>query len=319
MLNNQLVQNNLLNKKPKIYIAGSDSVVGKNIFDKLLLQGKYNIVATTHRELDLTRQREVEEFFEHEEIDYVFLLAAYARDVIDNKKKPFLNYLENSIIQNNIFSCCNKYNIKRLIYFSSDSALSDIQGKILTEDDLLTANLPKHFEPYALAKLCGTKLCNYYNIEVNNTCFVALLPCIIYGGLKVPSLIFSLIKDFHKAKIEKHGSVVLWGSAETKYQLLHFSDVADAAILLMNEIKIDDIYIVSSYAYTKKQVAELIKKIIGYTGCICFDETKLTRSTMRETSSIKLRNFGWSQRIDLETGLRSMYELFLKNIKLFFP
>lgn len=301
-----------MKKNSKIYVAGHHSKIAKDIINKLEKLGFNNIVTRDRQELDLISQTQVEIFFKKEKIEYVFLLAARSTGVIDNLKNPADCFFENIQIQNNVLSNCYINNVKKVIFFASADALPDITDRVMTEKDLLVGEISKQMEPYALAKLCGIKLCQYYNIQRKEMKYISILPCYIYSEGKVSSIIGVLINEIHNAKIEEANEVVIWGDENLEYQFLYSEDVADAALLLMLKEKIENShYIVSSSEIiTKKQLVEVLCGVIGYKGIVRFDNNKLIRQS-RKISNSKILKLGWCQNIDLETGIARVYERYL--------
>lgn len=303
-----------MDKTSKIYVAGHHSKVAEDIIKKLKQLGFNNIITRERWELDLTSQSQVESFFNNETIEYVFITAARSTGIIDNFNNPVDCFLTNIQIQNNVLSNCYKNNVKKVIFFASASALPDIPDKVLTEDDLLTGEISKQLEPYALAKLCGIKLCQYYNMQSREKKYISILPCYIYGEGKESSIVVTLIKEIHDAKINDTKEVVVWGDENLKYQLLYSEDVADAALLLMLQEKIEnDYYIVSnSEIITKKQLVKVMCDVIGFKGTLKFDSSKPT-SQSREISNNKIAELGWHPNIELRTGIERVYGWYLKT------
>ena len=300
--------NTKINRASSIYVAGHHSGVARDIIGKLKNLGYENIVTRDRKELDLTKQDQVDNFFKTEKIDYVFLCAARSTGVLDNAKNPADVFLENMQIQNNVLYNCSINEVKKTVFISSVSALPDFKDRVLTENDLAKGELGKNLEPYGLAKLCGIKLCQYYNMQKGDRIFVSISPSYIISMGKRDSLIMTLVDECHNAKINNLKQVVIWGHENHKYQFLWSEDVANAALLLMMEENIaKDHYIVSSSEIiTKGELMNIICSITGYKGSVVYDGSKVTGES-RVASNSEMIKLGWRPKTSIKTAIEKLY------------
>ncbi|ANQ53648.1 GDP-L-fucose synthase family protein [Thermosipho sp. 1070] len=307
-----------MKKHSKIYVAGHRGLVGSAIVRKLKELGYTNIITKTHAELDLTNQKATREFFEKERPEYVFLAAAKVGGIEANTKYPVEFLYENTMIQNNVIKCSYDFGVKRLLFFSSANIYPENCPQPMKEDYLFSGKLEASTEGYALAKLVGLKLCEYYNREYN-TNFLCIIPSNVYGpGDKFYSdeahVIPALITKFYEAKTNNEPYVKVWGSGKAKREFLYVEDLADAAIFLMkNTQKIGYINVGSGYDISIEELASMLKTIIGYTGNVEFD-TAMPEGVLQKLLDVsKIHNLGWKCKVELKEGLIKTYKWFLEN------
>lgn len=305
----------------KIYIAGHRGLVGSAIDRILTKKGYSNIIRKTHSELDLRDREKVFEFFEKEKPKWVFLSAAKVGGIYANNTYPVDFLLYNLQIQNNIIEASYTYNVEKLMFLGSSCIYPKECPQPIKEEYLLSGYLESTNQPYALAKITGIELCEAYNRQYN-TNYIAVMPCNLYGindnyHPENAHVIPMLIRRFHEAKVNNLKETVIWGSGTPLREFMCSDDLAEACIYLMENKNAKDIgkfiNIGSGKEVTIKELAELIKKVIGFTGEIKLDSSK-PDGTMRKLLDVsKINSLGWKYKTELEDGLKIAYEDFLKN------
>ena len=305
----------------KIYIAGHRGLVGSAIDRMLTKKGYSNIIRKTHSELDLRNREDVFKFFEKEKPEWVFLSAAKVGGIYANNTYPVDFLLYNLQIQNNIIEASYTYGVEKLMFLGSSCIYPKECPQPIKEEYLLSGYLESTNRPYALAKITGIELCESYNRQYN-TNYIAVMPCNLYGindnyHAENAHVIPMLIRRFHEAKINNLKETVIWGSGTPLREFMCSDDLAEACIYLMENKDAKDIgkfiNIGSGKEVTIKELAELIKKIVGFTGEIKLDSSK-PDGTMRKLLDVsKINALGWKYKTELEDGLKIAYEDFLKN------
>ncbi|WP_455145298.1 GDP-L-fucose synthase family protein [Brachyspira pilosicoli] len=305
----------------KIYIAGHRGLVGSAIDRMLTKKGYSNIIRKTHSELDLRDRKKVFEFFEKEKPEWVFLSAAKVGGIYANNTYPVDFLLYNLQIQNNIIEASYTYGVEKLMFLGSSCIYPKECPQPIKEEYLLSGYLESTNQPYALAKITGIELCESYNRQYN-TNYIAVMPCNLYGindnyHPENAHVIPMLIRRFHEAKINNVKETVIWGSGTPLREFMCSDDLAEACIYLMENKNAKDIgkfiNIGSGKEVTIKELAELIKKVVGFTGEIKLDSSK-PDGTMRKLLDVsKINSLGWKYKTELEDGLKIAYEDFLKN------
>ncbi|WP_183308268.1 GDP-L-fucose synthase family protein [Dysgonomonas hofstadii] len=365
-----------MNKDAKIYIAGHRGLVGSAILRNLQEKGYTNFVLRTHKELDLTDQPAVAEFFEKEKPEYVFLAAAKVGGIIANNTYRGQFIYENMMIQNNVIHQSYVNNVKKLVFLGSSCIYPKEAPQPMTENALLTGPLEYTNEPYAIAKIAGLKMCESYNLQYG-TNFIAVMPTNLYGpndnfNLETSHVLPAMIRKIHLGKcldendwntikkdldmrpiegvsgnssekevlsvLNKYGvnkeddrvHVELWGSGKPMREFLWSDEMGDATVFVMEsvnfldltdvikgkEIRNTHINIGTGVEISIKDVAELIKRIIGFSGELWFNIEK-PDGTMRKLSDVtKLHSLGWRHKVDIEEGVTRMYEWYNKYILL---
>lgn len=305
----------------KVYIAGHKGLVGSSI-DRILTKNGYtNIIRKTHSELDLRNREEVFNFFKKEKPDWVFLSAAKVGGIYANNTYPVDFLLYNLQIQNNIIEASYENNVEKLMFLGSSCIYPRECPQPIKEEYLLSGYLESTNRPYALAKITGIELCDAYNRQYN-TNYIAVMPCNLYGindnyHEENAHVIPMLIRRFHEAKINNLKETVIWGSGTPLREFMFSDDLAEACLYLMENKNADDIgkfiNIGSGKEVTIKQLAELIKKVIGFEGEIKLDSSK-PDGTMRKLLDVsKINSLGWKYKTELEDGLKIAYNDFLNN------
>ena len=305
----------------KVYIAGHKGLVGSSIDRVLTKNGYTNIIRKTHSELDLRNREEVFNFFKKEKPDWVFLSAAKVGGIYANNTYPVDFLLYNLQIQNNIIEASYENNVEKLMFLGSSCIYPKECPQPIKEEYLLSGYLESTNRPYALAKIAGIELCDAYNRQYN-TNYIAVMPCNLYGindnyHEENAHVIPMLIRRFHEAKINNLKETVIWGSGTPLREFMFSDDLAEACLYLMENKNADDIgkfiNIGSGKEVTIKQLAELIKKVIGFEGEIKLDSSK-PDGTMRKLLDVsKINSLGWKYKTELEDGLKIAYNDFLNN------
>ncbi|MFI3302600.1 MAG: GDP-L-fucose synthase [Rikenellaceae bacterium] len=303
-----------MDKSSKIYIAGHRGMVGSAILRNLQNRGYSNLVTRTHHELDLTSQAAVNEFFATERPDYVFLAAAKVGGIVANSTYPAQFFYENSMIQNNVLHAAYTHGVKKLMFLGSSCIYPKLADQPMSEDALLTGLLEETNEAYAIAKISGIKMCDYYRKQYGCD-FVSVMPTNLYGtgdnyDLQSSHVLPALLRKFHEAK--EHGTTVtLWGTGSPYREFLHADDMADATIFCMlNYSDYGHVNVGSQSEITIKDLAELVKSVVGYEGAIVWDTTKPDGTPRKLMDSSKLYNMGWTPSISFKDGVERTYEEF---------
>ena len=304
-----------LDRNKKIYVAGHRGLVGSALVRKLEQEGFTNIITRTHAQLDLTRQDRVEAFFEEEKPDYVILAAAKVGGIHANDTYPADFIMKNLQIQCNVIDAAFKNQVKKLLFLGSSCIYPRECPQPIKEEYLLSNYLEKTNEAYALAKIAGLKMCSYYNRQYG-TDYISVMPCNLYGindnfSLENSHVLPALMFKFHEAKIKGESAVTIWGSGKPLREFLNVDDLADACLFLMDSYKGDDFFNVGyGEEISIMELAELMKRIVGFEGEIIRDTSK-PDGTMRKLTDIsRIKALGWEPKITLEEGLRETYRWF---------
>ncbi len=310
-----------MEKTKKIYIAGHRGLVGSAIKRELERKGYTNIIGRTHSELDLTDSKAVAEFFETEKPDWVIQAAAKVGGILGNNTYPVEFMLENLKIQNNIIENSYKNNVKKLLFLGSSCIYPKNTPQPMKEEYLLSDYLEKTNEGYALAKICGIKLCNYYNREYG-TNYISVMPCNLYGigdnyHPQNAHVIPMLIRRFHEAKINNLEETVVWGTGTPRREFLFADDLAQAVVYLMENKDAKDvgefINIGSGFDMPISEIVEKIKETVGYKGRLVYDKTKPDGTKLKLMDVSKINALGWKAETPLEEGLKIAYQDFLEH------
>jgi GDP-L-fucose synthase len=303
----------------KIYVAGHRGLVGSSIIRCLEQNGFQHIVTRTHQELDLTNQQAVHQFFQQEKPDFVFLAAAKVGGIHANNTYPAEFIRDNLLIQTNVIHEAYVSKVKRLLFLGSSCIYPRDCPQPIKEDYLLTGPLEPTNRPYALAKIAGIEMCWSYNRQYG-TQFGAVMPTNLYGpgdnyDLENSHVIPALIRKMHEAKIRNDKEVVIWGTGTPKREFLYVDDLAQACIQIMNNKEVIDLVnIGSGQDLTIRELAELIKDVVGFQGDLRFD-TSMPDGTPRKVLDIeKAQNLGWAPNVKLRDGFKLAYEDYKKKI-----
>ena len=317
----------MMNSNDKIYIAGHNGMVGSAIVKKLREKGFINIVTQSSSELDLTNQQEVHNFLQNEKPDYVVIAAAKVGGIYANDSYPAEFIYQNLMIEANLIHGSYLAGVNNLLFLGSSCIYPKESLQPIKEEYLLSGHLESTNEPYAVAKIAGIKLCESYNRQYG-TDYRSIMPTNLYGPNdnfhpKNSHVIPALIRKFHEAKVKNKPFVEVWGSGKPMREFLHVDDMADASIHIMDidkktlESEVDPmlshINIGTGTDITIKDVAQIVKEVVGFCGEIVFN-TKMPDGTKRKLLDIsKLERLGWKPEIPLIDGLKETYEWFQKS------
>ncbi len=305
-----------MEKEAKIYVAGHRGMVGSAIYEKLKQEGYTNIVTRTSKELDLRNQHDVATFFEAEKPEYVFLAAAKVGGIIANNTYRADFIYENIAIQSNVIHQAHVQQVKKLLFLGSSCIYPKLAPQPLKEDYLLTGTLEPTNEPYAIAKIAGIKMCEAYRSQYGDN-FISVMPTNLYGyndnyHPENSHVLPALIRRFHEAKVNKVPEVTIWGTGSPLREFLFSTDLAEACVFLMNNYNEEQfINIGVGEDISIKDLALLIKTIIGYEGALNFDSNKPDGTPRKLMDVSKLHALGWKHSIDLEEGIRLAYADFI--------
>ncbi|MEJ6981098.1 GDP-L-fucose synthase [Pedobacter sp. P351] len=307
-----------MEKNAKIYIAGHRGMVGSAIHRKLDQEGFTNIITRGSKELDLRNQQDVNEFFESEKPDYVFLAAAKVGGIVANNTYRADFLYENLMIQNNIIHNSYLNGVKKLMFLGSSCIYPKLAPQPLKEEYLLTGLLEETNEPYAIAKIAGIKMCDAYRAQYGCN-FISVMPTNLYGyndnyHPENSHVLPALIRKFHEAKLEGRDKVVIWGTGSPFREFLFADDLADACFYLMetyNEPSL--VNIGTGEDISIKDLALLIKRIIGFEGELEFDSSKPDGTPRKLMDVSKLHAAGWKHKVQLQQGIELAYEDFLSQ------
>ena len=307
----------MINKKSSILLTGHKGLVGSAILRRLIFSGYKKIITIDKKKLDLRDQKKVFKFFRIKKIDGVINAAALVGGILANSKYKANFIYDNITIQNNIIHACYMNNIKDLIFLGSSCIYPKMSKQPIKESYLLTGELEKTNEPYAIAKIAGIKMCESYNFQYK-TNFKCLMPCNLYGpndnyDLNNSHFFPALIKKMHKAKKKKNKKIVVWGTGNPKRELMHVDDLADACIFFFKK-KTKESLINIGTGKEKKiiQYVDFLKKKMNLNVKIIFDKSKPDGTPRKVIDSTIAYKYGWRPQISLSTGFDLTYKNFLK-------
>ena len=316
-----------MNLSDKIYIAGHRGLVGSAIVRQLEERGFTNLLMRTHKELDLTSQTQVQDFFRQERPDYVILAAAKVGGIYANNNYPADFIYQNIMIEANVINSAYENKVKRLLFFGSTCIYPKAVEQPMREDALLTGVLEPTNEPYALAKITGIKLCESYNRQYG-TDFRSVMPTNLYGindnfHPENSHVIPALMRRFHEAKVNKDAEVVVWGTGNAMREFLYVDDMAVASLFVLEldeetyqantKPMLSHINVGTGVDITIREMAETMKEVVGYKGKIVFDTTKPDGTPRKLIDVTRLKNAGWRYSVNLKNGLKKTYEWYLKK------
>lgn len=302
----------------RIFVAGHKGLVGSAIVRNLQQKGYNNLILKTRKDLDLINQKKVNEFFERERPDYVFLAAAKVGGIGANSTYPADFIYENLMIESNIIHAAYRYKVRKLLFLGSSCIYPKTCPQPIKEEYLLTGPLEPTNEAYALAKISGLKMCQFYNQQYG-TNFISVMPTNLYGpndnfDLETSHVLPALIRKFHEAKIKNLPYVELWGDGTPLREFLYVDDMADACVFLMENYDCNEfVNIGTGKEISIARLAEMIKNIIGYKGDIRWDRTKPNGTPRKLLDISKLTALGWRSQVNLETGIYKTYAWYKEN------
>lgn len=302
----------------KIYVAGHTGLVGSAIVRLLTRKGYTNIITRTSQELDLRDQSMVEKFFQRESPQFVFLAAAKVGGILANQTYPAEFIYDNLAIQNNIIHASHNHGVEKLLFLGSSCIYPKNAPQPIREEYLMTGQLEPTNAPYALAKIAGINMCQSYYRQYGSK-FISVMPTNLYGrgdnyNLQNSHVLPALIRKFYESVNDGLGSVIIWGTGKPRREFLHVDDAAMACYFLMQRYDSPAIVnIGSGQDHTIREMAEMIKKISGFSGKLIFDESKPDGTPRKLLEVEKINNLGWEPMIELEDGIRLTYEDFSEN------
>lgn len=331
-----------MNKSAKIYVAGHTGLVGSAIIRRLQGEGYGRLITRSHAQLDLLRQAEVEAFFKAEKPEYVFLAAAKVGGILANNTYPAEFIYDNLMIQTNVIHGAYLAGVKKLLFLGSSCIYPRQCSQPMKEEYLLSGKLEPTNEPYAVAKIAGIEMCRSYNRQYG-TCFISVMPTNVYGpgdnfDLETSHVLAALIRKFHEAKKRRQEpedriqnvkirdetpeigdrrsieTVTIWGTGTPKREFLHVDDLASACVFLMKNY--DDSEIVNigvGKDITIKELAELIRDVVGFKGSIEYDPSKPDGTPQKLLDVSRLRSLGWEAGISLRKGIEMTYRWYVEE------
>lgn len=307
-----------LSKSSKIYVAGHNGMVGSAIVRKLKSLGHNNLVLKSSKELDLRNIEDVTSFFNKERPEFIFLAAAKVGGILANSNFKADFIYDNLTIQNNVIKSAHLFKVEKLLFLGSSCIYPKNAPQPIKEEYLLTGLLETTNEPYAIAKIAGLKMCQYFR-EQYGCNFISIMPTNLYGendnfDLKSSHVLPALLRKFHDGKLNNENKVEIWGSGNPKREFLHVDDLADASVFLMNNYnKSETINVGTGEDISIKDLALLIKKITGFKGDLEWDSS-MPDGTYRKLLDVsKIHNLQWKAKINLSDGIKLTYDWYIKN------
>ncbi|MBX9742805.1 MAG: GDP-L-fucose synthase [Chthoniobacterales bacterium] len=309
----------VINRSSLIYVAGHTGMVGSAIVRALRAQGSNKLLLRTHQELDLCDAAAVRSFFKKEKPKVVIVTAARVGGIYPNSTYPAEFLHENLTIAHHLIHEAYQHGVKRLLFLGSSCIYPRETAQPIKEEQLLTGSLEPTNEAYAIAKIAGVKLCQFYRQQYG-VLFHSIMPCNLYGpgdnyDLTTAHVLPALLRRFKEAKEKGVPSITLWGTGKSRREFLHVDDLADAVMLLLeNPSPPDWINVGSAREITIEELARLIAKITGFEGQILWDASHPDGMPRKLLDSSKLRSLGWRPTIELETGIHSVYKEVVKKV-----
>lgn len=309
-----------IKKTDKIFVAGHRGLVGSAIVRNLESKGYTNIVTRTHKELDLKDQAGVNRFFDEEKPDVVVLAAAKVGGINANNTTPAEFAYENMQIQCNVIHASHTHNVKKLLFLGSTCIYPRMAPQPIPEDALLTGPLEATNEAYAIAKISGLEMCKFYKRQYGDD-YISCMPTNLYGphdnyDLSGSHVMPAMIRKFHEAKVNNAPNVELWGTGTPLREFLYVDDMADACVFLLENYSGEQhVNIGTGVEVTIKELAETVKRIVGYEGEIVWNKDMPDGTPRKLTDVTKLHGLGWKHKVDLEEGVKLSYDWFKENYK----
>ncbi|MFW9804156.1 MAG: GDP-L-fucose synthase family protein [Candidatus Thorarchaeota archaeon] len=301
-----------------IYVAGHTGLVGSAIVRNLRKRGDTNLILRTHDELDLTDQHSVKNFFEERSPDYVYLAAAKVGGILENSKFPADFAYQNIMIACNVIHASYLSGVKKLLFLGSSCVYPRLAAQPMGEHELLSGRLEKTNEAYAIAKIAGLKMCDYYRLQYDCD-FISAMPTNLYGpndnfDLESSHVVPALIRKFNDAKLMGQDSVEIWGTGSPLREFLYVDDLVDALIFLMQEYSdVGHVNIGSGHEITIKDLSVLIREVVGFEGNITYNTSYPDGTPRKLLDSTKMAELGWTPSTSLREGLAKTYEWYLEN------
>lgn len=304
----------------KIYVAGHMGLVGSAIVRNLKKKGYTNIIGRTHKELDLTNQAAVREFFDKEQPEYIILAAAHVGGINANNTTPADFIYINMEIQNNVIKAAHDFKAKKLLFLGSSCIYPKMCPQPIKEEYLLSGYLESTNEGYALAKISGLKMCQFFKRQYGDN-FISCMPTNLYGpydnfDLKTSHVMPALIRKFHEAKINNKPYVEIWGTGKPLREFLYVDDMADACVFLIENYDGEShINIGTGKELTIGELAEIIKEVVGFDGELKFNDSMPDGTPRKLLDVSKLEGLGWKYKTELRDGIKKEYNWFIEEYK----
>jgi len=305
-------------KSSKIYVAGHNGMVGSAIVRKLKSLGHNNLVLKSSKELDLRNSEDVTSFFNMERPEFVFLAAAKVGGILANSNYKADFIYDNLTIQNNVIKNAHLFNVEKLLFLGSSCIYPKNAPQPIKEEYLLTGLLETTNEPYAIAKIAGLKMCQYFR-EQYGCNFISIMPTNLYGindnfDLKTSHVLPALLRKFHDAKLNNENQVEIWGSGNPKREFLYVDDLAHACVFLMkNYNKSETVNVGTGEDISIKDLALLIKNITDFKGDLYYDSSMPDGTYSKLLDVSKINNLQWKAKISLTVGIKLTYDWYIKN------
>ena len=313
----------MFDMETRIYIAGHAGMAGSAILRRLQEYGYSNFVLRTSiRELDLTIQNDVDDFFAKEKPDCVILAAAKVGGIMANIQEPATFLYDNLMIQSNVINASYRNGVNKLLFLGSSCIYPRLAPQPMKEEYLLDGKVEPTNEGYAIAKIAGIKLCEMYNRQYG-TDYISVMPCNLYGyGDNFDPIrshvVPATIRKFHEAKMNESPEVVMWGSGNARRELMFSDDMADACVYLLQKYSGNEFFnIGTGIDYSIRELAEMAKQVVGYKGNIVYDASKPDGMPQKLMDVTKLKDAGWVYKTELEEGLIKTYQWYLNNYEKF--
>jgi GDP-L-fucose synthase len=316
---NKMEQTDLKNLDAKIYVAGHKGMVGSAIERALVKQGYTNIIKRTSKQLDLTDKLEVDHFFATQKPDYVFLAAAKVGGILANNTYPADFLVQNINIQNNVIQASYNNQVKKLLFLGSSCIYPKLAPQPIKEEYLLTGALEATNDAYAIAKICGIKMCQAYSKQYGIN-YISAMPTNLYGKNdnyhpENSHVLPALIRKIHEAKVTGLPEVTVWGTGTPKREFLYADDLAEACVHLMKVYNSSEIVnIGTGEDLTIKELAGAISKVLEYEGDLVFDVSKPDGTPRKLLDVSRIKNTGWAPKVELEEGVLLAYQDYLEQI-----
>jgi GDP-L-fucose synthase len=305
-------------KTAKIYVAGHRGLVGSAILRKLHAEGYENLIYKTSSELDLTNQSNVNEFFAREKPAYVFLAAAKVGGIIANRDAPVEFLYQNMMIEMNVLRAAAESEVQKLLLLGSSCIYPKLAPQPLKEEYLLTGPLEETNEAYALAKISGLKLAEYF-YRTKGKKFISVMPSNIYGPFdnfhpEHSHVIPGLIRRFHLAKLNNAAEIEIWGTGAPLREFTHVSDLAEGCVFLMNQYDSPEfLNLGTGEEVSIRALANMIKEVTGFKGAVKFDSSKPDGTPRKIMDNSKISALGWAPKFKLRAGLENTYQWYIQN------
>lgn len=298
-----------MNKNSKIYVAGHRGLVGSAIVRNLQERGYTNIIGRTHKELDLTRQSDVEKFFEEEKPEYVFLAAARVGGIYINNEKPADFIYENLMIESNVIHSSYKNNVKKLLFLGTGCIYPKFAEQPIKEEYLLTGELESTNEAYAIAKISGIELCKFYRRQYGCN-YISAMPANLYGindnfDLETSHVLPAIIRKVHEAKVNGDKDITIWGTGKALREFMYVDDLADALVhLMLNYSEEIHVNMGTGEEYSIRELTEIVKEVVGFKGEIKNDLSKPDGTPRKLLDVSRLEATGWKYKTSLKEGIK---------------